>query len=1091
MPEIPEFDASLADIPSMPRVVFADRRRGEARQWSGPVGMLFPGDERQVELKVPGTPWRVLGGPGTGKSALLADLAVAHMAAGVSPDSIAVIAPAKDAAARIREDIAVQLALLQGDVVEKQEISAGSGGMVRAVHSLAFAIVRQAAVAAGAEEPSLTTGAKQDAVVRKLLSGHAEDGGSYWPERLVPALSMQGMARQLRDVMLRAAERGVDGPQLQAIGSKCGVPEWTAAGKFMVEYRQAMRLAGQDSLNAAELVGAALAAIAADPAIVPGLGFKVLLIDDAHHVDPQSAKLLSHFIPYADTIVVTGDHDQSVLHFRGANSDFLDSVTDDAHTIIVQTSFRTTPEVAAAASRVASRLPGKHPQRGIRTIDDVAQPESARVFVQDTAMGERNVIANFLRRQHIEHGVPWKDMVVLVRSGASESALHRHLARAGVPVAMDPTDIVLREQRMVASLMLLLRAVAPAQSGATALSVAEWEHVLTGPLCNADPVTMSRVVRAVRRVSMSSPELSLDGQQAMDKICSILASPQRSTADEALIDALPPREKQVLTVPLEILDAGRRALADGVESVLWALWDASRMHNHLVSASLRGGATGSAADRDLDAVMTLFDFAGDLAEQDPSLSISSLVRAVLDQELPTGARDRRSAPRDAVSVLSAHAALGRQWECVVVAGVQEDEWPSLGQTGSVMLQEQLIDYLDRGIMPGQPVSHVAERMAEERRLFYVALTRARRKLLITAVDAPDDIGEPSRFLAETGLTIERGGDDEAGTSESAENNDGETVVGRDLGTRVLSLHALVSELRAVVTDPRQTVTRRRHAAHQLARLADDGVAAAHPTTWWGLQGPSTDGQIRSGGSADRPTQRISPSKVGSALDCPLKAMLEPPTTSTAMLMGTAFHAIAEALERGVDIVDAEEALRNLIPRLIEEPQWRLDRLTDEWVEALHSWHNWAQLNTASGIEVPVRVAVSDDVDIVGRIDRLMRTEDGKDIVVDIKTGSAVPTGKDTEDNAQLAVYQLALALRAQDSNCVGGAQLVFPRKQTASGAPTTREQSAQTPEMLEKWRSTVLEVAAQVRGPHSLATPGTQCRVCAVKQSCPAKEGAR
>ena len=112
--------------------------------------------------------------------------------------------------------------------------------------------------------------------------------------------------------------------------------------------------------------------------------------------------------------------------------------------------------------------------------------------------------------------------------------------------------------------------------------------------------------------------------------------------------------------------AQRLAAGDSVE-------EAAGLADHLMAVSLRGGAAGSAADRDLDGGMTFFDFLGDLVEGDPSVTIAAVVREIAAHELPTGARDRRGAEREAVVILSAHAALGREWEAVAVAGVQEED----------------------------------------------------------------------------------------------------------------------------------------------------------------------------------------------------------------------------------------------------------------------------------------------------------------------------------------------------------------------------------------------------------------------------------
>ncbi|WP_295623876.1 ATP-dependent DNA helicase [uncultured Corynebacterium sp.] len=1094
-----ERDRGRDQLPSdirvgMPAVRLTEPEAAESRTWEGAAAALFPGDDRLADLKVPGAAWQVVGGPGTGKSALLVDLAAAHVAAGWPADSVQVLAPSKEAAGRLRDDVARRLPPSAG---------AGSGGMVRAVHSLAFALVRSAAVRAGRPEPSLATGARQDAVIRELLRGHADAGGAYWPERLVPALRLKGMARQLRDLLLRAAERGAGPERLEELGQAHGIAEWVAAGKFLREYRRVMRLAWHEELNAAELVSAAVAAVDADPSLIAEAGIRVLLIDDAEHLDPQSAELVRRLLPGVELAVVTGDHDQSVLRFRGADSTFLDTVADPERRIVLHSSRRCTPEVAIAANRVSSRLPGRPPERGIRGTRVDGERPAARVVVHDSGMGEKASIADFLRRTHLEGGVAWKDMAVLVRSGAGESALHRFLARAGVPVRMDPTDVILGEQRMVAALVLVLRAV---DEG---LDPSEWERLLTGPLGNADPVALTRLVRGVRRVD-------LGGARAMDRIVGLLSAEQRSEAQEELIAGLPERERDVLAGPLRILDAGRAARAEGVEAVAWAVWEASGLADHLMAASLRGGAAGSAADRDLDGIMTFFDFLGDLVEGDPGATIGTVVREIAAHELPTGARDRRGADREAVVVLSAHAALGREWEAVAVAGVQEDAWPSLGRTGSVVSQQELVDLLDEGIDPSTPVSHAAERLAEERRLFHVAISRARRHLLVTAVDAPDDEGAPSRFLRELGEPIElrsAAGVDGGGAGAGGAVRDGEApgveggdeagdAVGGDAGapdsqfhdhvTRVLSMGSLLAELRAAVLSDAAGPVRREQAARQLARLAEAGVPGADPADWWGLAEPSTDDPVVTG------PVRVSPSKVGKVMECPLRALLEQPSTSAQMALGTAFHRVAEALEDGVAVDDATQSMVRALPELVDEPRWRVEAIERDWSEAVSSWAGWTAGSTAVGTEIDVRVPVTDDVVLTGRIDRLEEHPDGGYVVVDAKTGATPPSAKDVEDNPQLATYQLALSegqLTADgvvggDGLELGGAKLVFPRKTGAAG-PAVRTQSARTPEQLEQWRERVLDVAADMRGPGAAATPGAHCDHCRVRLACPAKEGRR
>ena len=152
-------------------------------------------------------------------------------------------------------------------------------------------------------------GTEQDGIIRELLAGDLADGPDAavaWPEALRPALTTAGFATQLRDMLARCTERGVDGPAAAADrpAERRG-PEWVAAGQFAQQYEQVMLLraaAGRaapqatvPALGAAELVGAALEAFATDPALLAAERERigVLLVDDAQHLDPQAARLVA------------------------------------------------------------------------------------------------------------------------------------------------------------------------------------------------------------------------------------------------------------------------------------------------------------------------------------------------------------------------------------------------------------------------------------------------------------------------------------------------------------------------------------------------------------------------------------------------------------------------------------------------------------------------------------------------------------------------------------------------------------------------------------------------------------------------------
>ncbi|CAM5678969.1 ATP-dependent DNA helicase Rep [Streptomyces glaucescens] len=270
-----------------------------------------------------------------------------------------------------------------------------------------------------------------------------------------------------------------------------------------------------------------------------------------------------------------------------------------------------------------------------------------------------------------------------------------------------------------------------------------------------------------------------------------------------------------------LLRTARERLARGgtAEEALWDLWSGTPWPGRLERAARRGGAAGRNADRDLDAVCALFATAARAEERTGGRGALNFLEQIEAEDIAADTLTRRALRPDAVRLMTAHRAKGLEWRLVVVAGVQEGLWPDLRRRGSLLEADRIgRDGLAEPLTPGAL-------LAEERRLFYVAATRARERLVVTAVKAPADDGDqPSRFLTELGV-------------------EPKDVTGRP--RRPLSVAALVAELRATTVDPRVSEPLRKAAAHRLARLAaladEDGrplVPSAHPYRWWGMFEPT-------------------------------------------------------------------------------------------------------------------------------------------------------------------------------------------------------------------------------------------------------------
>jgi superfamily I DNA/RNA helicase len=778
----------------------------------------------------PGGPLLVLAGPGTGKTTTLVEVVVDRVERrGLAPEQVLVLTFSRKAAQELRERIAA-----------RSSRRATRGATAMTFHSYAFALLRRELAAAGGPPLRLLSGPEQDLEVGRLLAGELADGGSRWPDALRPALPLRGFRRELRDLLQRAQERGVDGALLAALGAAGGRPEWSAAGTFLDAYEGRFALdPSAEVLDHSGLVRAAAGLLEGDDELRAREreARSVVVVDEYQDTDPAQVRLLQALAGEGRDLVAVGDPDQSIYGFRGADvrgvlafpQAFPTRHGDPAPVVELRTARRSGPVLLAASRSVARRLPSGRLTPGFRELRP--DPEVVRsagrvdVLLAASATGEAALVADVLRRAHLHDGLAWSDMAVLLRSTPrSLAVLRRGLHAAGVPVGVPTDEVPLVEEPLVRALLDLLRAALHA----AAVTSDDVLALLTGPLVRADALAVRRLRRALREA-----DLAAGGSVPSDALL------VEALRDPRVLLPLPDRARAPLDRLHRLTGAVRGAVEAGpgpgtAEQALWAAWETSRLASRLEQDSLAGGSRGAVADRSLDAVLALFDAAARYVDRLPHASVLGFVDDVEAQEVPGDTLAQRTPEGDAVRVMTAHASKGLEWRLVVVAGVQEGVWPDLRLRGSLLGADELVALADAddpltGALTGPPdlppasaASSVPDRraalLAEERRLFYVAVTRARERLVVTAVAGDEGEDRPSRFVEELGVPL----------PERA------TAVGRPLTGA-----GLVAELRHVAaTSPDPAL--REAACQRLARAArldaDDvpHVAAAHPDRWWGL-----------------------------------------------------------------------------------------------------------------------------------------------------------------------------------------------------------------------------------------------------------------
>lgn len=1076
------------------------------REWPAAVARLI-GTPVLADPEQPWLPYRVHGGPGTGKTSVIVDAAVARLTdPTVDPESVLVLAASRRAGAALREQITRRVLAAAGS-----HASAAREPLVRTVHSYAFAVLRLQAQAHDNPPPRLITGSEQDVVLRELLAGDVADGAPGWPEALRPALLTEGFAQALRDLLMRAAERGAGPEELMRLGRAHRRPEWVAAGQMFAQYEQTMLLRGSvgvaspqasaPAVDAAELVGSALSVFATDPDLLSAQRARIrhVLVDDAQHLDPQAAWLVRLIGTGADSTIIASDTDQSVFGFRGASPRFADELAESgsARDIVLDRDFRAAGPINAVGAALAARLPGARPHPypvpdagvdGDGREDDM-DTASASVKVYASAAKEATAVADLLRRAHLFDGVPWSSMAVVVRSvPRALPALRRAFRSAGVPVVTPASDLPLHRQRAVAAFLSALLA-----ADGKALEPEAVITLLTGPIGGADPAALRRLRRGVRRVDDS-----------VDSIAALSAAIVDEEAAQRYDDQLGDAESRPLHRVRAVVGAARAAIAtrSGVEMVLWEAWQASGLERRWAPAALRGGPGGEQADRDLDAMLALFEAAESFADNLPSAGVTAFVEHIAALQVP---RDSRAqAVRDeAVTICSAHAAVGREWDVVAVPGVLDGLWPSLRPRGSILSTGALVDLLD-GLDPDavDTVARGAVALADERRLLLVACSRARRRLLVSAVEDGSGEAAPSRFVGELAAATGRGTD-----------ADEPEALPVDPGVdRVLALPSLVAALRAEVLagvdgDDGEPSPRTVAAADLLARLADLDVPGAHPREWFGLASASTDEPLWV--PADGP-RRLSPSNIESLTRCSLRWVLEGnggrDGDQAPAITGTLVHTLVQALAGEITPDQATAALRSIWDRVDTGADWFSRRELDRAEKMLDNFRAWLaasrdELN-AVGTEVPVDAELALDpgsdepaagvgVRIVGRIDRLETDHSGRPVVVDVKTGKTVPTKEVAAQHPQLAAYQLALHLGGVDGFpagvAPGGGELVYVASPNNTTGAAVRQQQPLTPELIDQWKVILRAAAHASIGPVFTATQNDGCGHCGLVTSCPAQ----
>jgi DNA helicase-2/ATP-dependent DNA helicase PcrA len=429
--------------------------------------------------------------------------------------------------------------------------------------------------------------------------------------------------------------------------------------------------------------------------------FHYVMVDEFQDTNRAQLRMVQGLVDKTNNLVVVGDDDQSIYSWRGADPTNIlgfDKVFAGAKIVKLEQNYRSTKRILAAANVVIANNKNRH---GKTLWSQLGDGDIITHAVAATAEDEAKWVAQEIRRLH-KDGRRWSDVAVLYRSNIQSKILEEELRTAEVPYVMYGGQQFF-ERKEVKDVIAYLR-VALNPKDELAL-----RRVINYPARGIGATTVERLVVA-----------SQDGRTTM---WDALARAEVHGGARQGIQQFVTTVERVKTA----LDGGHDLVA-----TVKALIDEIALYDDLRHAA----ASMSAAQRRIDNVEGLLGSLQRFSERGKGIEALAEYLRHLSLESKDDKEDDNG---DKVILTTLHGAKGLEFPVCFMIGLEEELLPH-----ARTLQPQATDVTD--------ADHATD-ISEERRLCYVGITRAQRKLYLTRACTRVSRGRviprtPSRFLLE-------------------------------------------------------------------------------------------------------------------------------------------------------------------------------------------------------------------------------------------------------------------------------------------------------------------------------------------------------
>jgi superfamily I DNA/RNA helicase/RecB family exonuclease len=992
--------------------------------------LVLDADQRRVVEHDSGS-MLALGGPGTGKTSTLAERFV-RLALEHGSDRVLFLVPNRAQKMALQDRLTRRLLFDEG-------LQALIEVPVYTWHGLAHHLVtRHYDRLAYPEPPVLLTSPEQWGDVRDALDKEDPAG---WPHHQ-HLLRNRGFVDEVVDFCIRAEQRLLDNAQLDALAA--ARPGWADIVRFFKAHRS--RLRSRSRVDYPTLLADAAELIANHDEVRDSLHKRFLhvLVDDGQELALVQQRLLNFLAESTSSgtsLVVAVDPDSAIETFRGAEPDWTNDFGKEFgphERVTLATSYRVGPELGAAASTLIA-----HNGTADHRPSSYAGASELEVRSFRTLSAEVDAIAREIRLAHLTEGLAYEDMAILLTSPRSMlPPLQRALDALEVPFSISAPDRPLGREPIVRAFADLVRFALT--DDPESIEVA---NLLRSPLIDLDDPTVRELERAARIRGTTLTHVLDDPPDELDG------------APDALAKVAHLHELR------DVLRAKKDAPAD---EAFWVVWERSHL-----CASLKEQAHRSLdhpSHRDLDALVAFARALGRFVERRRGNGtfteyLDAIGRADFgsDPWLPP----ERSG--GGVNVVSFHGAKGKEWSLVAVAGVVEGSIPK-GRRATGLFDPYFLDETD-------PIQRSKRNEMEDRRVFYVAVTRASKRCLVTTSPGPTRRGEPSRFIQELTGEIP------------------EIQPSADLPP--LTFVEAAARYRRTLAQTTAPASERLAALASIAEIVtlDPSCSSAQPSEWW-WRWDWTDGEIpirtqQADPDDDLPLDKLrtSYSRISTYDNCGLQYLFSivlglDPESSHNMAFGSWVHKVFEECETG-KLTNREQMFaryEELFDKTVFPNQAMARQFHRDGEVMLERYIQFLKPGQAVRAETSFRVEL-DGHRITGRIDRIDRL--GKNLIVtDYKTSRSALGWDEAKESLQLAIYHLAVKsdpelMALGDPSSM---QLVYPRIPPTSQGIAKR---CQTPDEAEKAIQRLPNLMEGVLAEDFNPNPEADCTWCKFKPLCP------